>query len=58
MCFIGVITKGLDVDTATGNLYFTKSTKLKKFTKNDRSQADIYRASSEIYGIAIDQLNR
>ena len=58
MCFVGVNPRGLDVDTATGSLYLTWSTKLKKFTKNDNSQADIYQATGRIYGIAIDQLNR
>ena len=58
MCFVGVNPRGLDVDTATGNLYITWSTNLRKFTKNNNSQANIYQANSLIYGIAIDQLNR
>ena len=58
MCFIGDNPRGLDVDKATGNLYNTQYTYLMKFTKNDNSWADFYQASGEIYGIAIDQLNR
>ncbi|KAK2184233.1 hypothetical protein NP493_275g00009 [Ridgeia piscesae] len=54
----GVMPLGLDVDTATGNLYYNKATTLKRFTKNDNNQADIFEAIDAIYGIAIDQLNR
>ena len=58
MCFVGVMPLGLNVDTATGNLYYNKATTLKRFTKNDNNQADIFEAIDAIYGIAIDQLNR
>jgi len=58
MCFVGFVPLGLDVDTATGNLYFTYGTILRRFTKKDKSQTFIYRAAKNIYGIAIDQLNR
>ena len=58
MCFVGGVPLGLDVDTATGNLYVTYGTKLRRFTKKDKSQTDIYQAANTMFGIAIDQLNR
>jgi len=58
MCFVDRRPLGLDVDTATGNLYFTYGRILRRFTKKDKSQADIYQAADNIFGIAIDQLNR
>jgi len=58
MCFVGVKTLGLDVDTATGNLYFTQIYNLMRFTKNDNTLTDIFDVDTDIVGIAIDQLNR
>jgi len=58
MCFVAVMPLGLDVDTATGNLYFTYGSTLRRFTKKDKSQKDFFRATYFIFGIAIDQLNR
>ena len=58
MSFVGVMPLGLDVDTATGNLYFNKAKTLKRFTKNDNTQTDIFEAPESIVGIAIDPLNR
>ena len=58
MNFLEVRPTGLDVDTATGNLYFTWNNKLKRFTKNDNTQINIYTGTSAIFGIAIDTLTR
>ena len=58
MCFVGRVPLGLDVDTATGNLYFASWQKLKRFSRKDNDQAVILEAPGGIFDIAIDQLNR
>ena len=58
MCFVGAEPLGLDVDTATGNLYFTRGKQLMRSAKNDNTQKVILEAPGGISGIAIDQLNR
>ena len=58
MCFVGTSSPRLDVDTATGNLYFTSGKKVKRFTKNDNTQKNILTAIKSIFAIAIDTLNR
>ena len=58
MCFVGAEPIGLDVDTATGNLYFTRNKQLMRLTKNDNTSNVILDASDTIFGIAIDPLNR
>ena len=58
MLFVGIERYGLDIDTATGNLYFTSGPKLKRFTRNNHTQRVIFSAPAYIYAIAVDQLNR
>ena len=58
MCFAEVSPFALEVDTATGNLYFTRNTKLMRLAKNDNTQTVFLNATDNIYSIAIDQLNR
>ena len=58
MCFVDVIPLGLDVHTATGNLYFTRHKHLMRSANNGNSSRSIHYANAPIFGIAIDQLNR
>ena len=58
MCFVEVRPLALEVDTATGNLYFTRDTQLMRLAKDDNTQTDFVNATDKIYSIAIDQLNR
>ena len=58
MCFVGIEPFGLDVDTVTGNLYFTNRKLLKRLTKNANTPNIILDAPATIFGIAVDPLNR